>query len=345
MLNASRRFRKGRPKNYLPAEDIKSLAAAYLKGEPVDGELNVIDQRQAAAAEYNLSPSRWGAQHNGAETASIPGLLDKLERINANDVTLTSELRQLLRPLASAAELFTRGLRGEAQKETEIGAIPASWNLVELRDVREWLQYGTSTHCTAEKRGYPVLRIPNIGSGQIDPTDLKYCDLKTEEAKKYLLEAGDLLFIRTNGVLDRLGACAVYQGNPADALFASYLIRARIKTGVVDPRYIAYFYGSRLGTSLVASRATPAADGKYNLNTGTIDALPLPLPPTLQEQVEIVNVLDAIGHQMRVLDEKRSMLDELFQSLLHGLMAGDIRVDQLDRSVLGAGTAAKTTKG
>lgn len=345
LLNASRHFRKGRPKNYLPAEDIKSLAAAYLKGEPVDGELNVIDQRQAAEAEYNLSPSRWGAQHNGAETASIPSLLDRLERLNANDVALTSELRQLLRPLASTAELFTRGMRGEAQKETEIGAIPASWNLVEFREVREWLQYGTSTHCTSEKRSYPVLRIPNIGSGQIDPTDLKYCDLTIEEARKYLLEAGDLLFIRTNGVLDRLGACAVYQGNPVNALFASYLIRARIKTSVVDPRYIAYFYGSRLGTSLVASRATPAADGKYNLNTGTIDALPLPLPPTLQEQVEIVNVLDAIGHQMSLLNQKRAMLEELFQSLLHGLMAGDIRVDQLDRSALGANTAAKTTKG
>ena len=33
--------------------------------------------------------------------------------------------------------LFTRGLRGEAQKETEIGPVPESWELVSIGDVFE----------------------------------------------------------------------------------------------------------------------------------------------------------------------------------------------------------------
>ena len=37
LLNASRRVKKGQPKNYIPEDDIRPLAAAYLKGEPVDG--------------------------------------------------------------------------------------------------------------------------------------------------------------------------------------------------------------------------------------------------------------------------------------------------------------------
>ncbi len=231
-------------------------------------------------------------------------------------------------------DLFTGGLRGEPSKETEIGPLPESWALVEFREVREWLQYGTSRHCTVEKRTYPVLRIPNVESGRVNPTDLKYCDLSVAEGAKYLLKPGDLIFIRTNGVLERLGTCAVYEGAPEGALFASYLIRARVKTDTANPKFLAYFYGSRLGTSLVAGRATPAADGKYNLNTGTIDSLPVPLPATLDEQDEIVEILEALDRKIDLHQKKRAALNELFESLLHKLMTGEIAASDLDLSAL-----------
>jgi type I restriction enzyme S subunit len=230
--------------------------------------------------------------------------------------------------------LFTKGLRGEAQKDTEIGPVPESWGVVDFAEVREWLQYGTSTHCTYEETPHPVLRIPNIEPGHVKPDDLKYAKFSKTEAERYVLQNGDLIFIRTNGVIERLGACAVYSGQPAGALFASYLIRARLKLDQVEPRFVAYFYASDLGTSIVAGRATPAADGKYNLNTGTIDSLPLLLPPTLKEQRDIVAVLDAIDRKIDLHKRKRAVLDELFKALLHKLMTGEIRVADLDLSAL-----------
>lgn len=240
---------------------------------------------------------------------------------------------------SAMTELFTRGLRGEGQKETEIGPVPESWNVIEFKDVREWLQYGTSVHCTLEEKRYPVLRIPNVEPGRVNPTELKYCDLSDDEAQKYLLRDGDLLFIRTNGVIDRLGSCAVYRGTPRTSLFASYLIRARLK-GTVDPRYIAYFYGSTLGSSLVAGRATPAADGKYNLNTGTIDSLPLALPSNLDQQREVVAILDAIDRKIDLHQKRRSVFGALFKTLLHKLMSGEIRVARLNLSALSIASGA-----
>ena len=100
LLNASRRFKKGRPKNYLPEEDIRPLAAMYLKGEPVEGELAVITTEQAREADYNLSPSRWVGQNGEADVGSISSLLLALEHLNEQDAKLTSDLLQLLRPLA-----------------------------------------------------------------------------------------------------------------------------------------------------------------------------------------------------------------------------------------------------
>lgn len=149
-----------------------------------------------------------------------------------------------------------------------------------------------------------------------------------------MLQQGDLIFIRTNGVIERLGACAVFAGQPAGALFASYLIRATVDRERLDPYFAAHFFASETGTSIVAGRATLAADGKYNLNTGTIDSLPLPLPPTLDEQREIVAVLDAIDRKIDLHQRKRAVLDDLFRALLHKLMTGEIRVTDLDLSAL-----------
>jgi type I restriction enzyme S subunit len=274
---------------------------------------------------------------NHDEAIAIADVLALVRTKQELENRASSALKSLKNSLAHF--MFTHGLRGEAQKETEIGFIPQSWEVVPFRTVREWLQYGTSTRCTLESTTSPVLRIPNIEPGHVNTRDLKYCSLPPEETARYRLSSGDLIFIRTNGVIERLGTCVVYAGEPEGALFASYLIRARLKRDRIDPYFAAHFYGSEFGTSILTSRATPAADGKYNLNSGTIDSLPIPLPPTLEEQREIVAILAAIDRKIDLHRQKRAVLDELFKALLHKLMTGEIRVSDLDLSVLHAGQA------
>lgn len=100
LLNASRRVRKGRPKNYIPEEDIRPLAAAYLKGEPVAGEVAVVTRQQAQEADYNLSPSRWAGTSEAADTGSIAALIRELERLSEQEATLTASVVEMLRPVA-----------------------------------------------------------------------------------------------------------------------------------------------------------------------------------------------------------------------------------------------------
>ena len=83
LFNASRRVRKGRPKNFIPEENIRPLAAAFVKGEPVEGEVAVITREQAEQADYNLSPSRWVGQTADIETASVSDLLKELRDLSA----------------------------------------------------------------------------------------------------------------------------------------------------------------------------------------------------------------------------------------------------------------------
>ena len=100
LLNASRRVGKGRPKNYIPEEDIRPIAAMLLRGEPVDGEVAVITREQAEEADYNLSPGRWVGQTEATELQSIQSLIDELQGLHNRDAELTTNLVRMLAPLA-----------------------------------------------------------------------------------------------------------------------------------------------------------------------------------------------------------------------------------------------------
>ncbi|MBR4737455.1 MAG: N-6 DNA methylase [Rhodocyclaceae bacterium] len=97
LLNASRHFKKGKPKNYLPEADIKPLAAMYLKGEPVEGELTTITTQQAAEADYNLSPSRWVGQGEEAAHRALPQLIAELARLDKQTEEVNRSLYSLLK--------------------------------------------------------------------------------------------------------------------------------------------------------------------------------------------------------------------------------------------------------
>ena len=103
LLNASRRVRKGRPKNYIPEDDIRPLATMFLNGEPVEGELAVITQEQAAEADYNLSPSRWVKHAANGDTADLGDIIKRFKALAAEEAAVSAELEASLDRLGSLA--------------------------------------------------------------------------------------------------------------------------------------------------------------------------------------------------------------------------------------------------
>ncbi len=96
LVNAGRRVRKGRPKNYIPDEDISELSAGFYKGEPVDGEVAVITTEQAEQADYNLSPGRWVGQADAVIHRPIKDILADLQRLDAEAHEIDVSLDRML---------------------------------------------------------------------------------------------------------------------------------------------------------------------------------------------------------------------------------------------------------
>lgn len=96
LLNASKRVKKGRPKNFVPEDDIRPLSGSFLKGEPVEGEVAVITRQQAEDADYNLSPSRWVGQASFAEQKPVKDIVAELLRLDEEAKIIDASLARML---------------------------------------------------------------------------------------------------------------------------------------------------------------------------------------------------------------------------------------------------------
>jgi len=99
LINASQRFAKGRPKNYLTDEDVAAVAQAYHQWQATEGFAAIITSEEAARNDYNLSPSRYVSTNNKEEVLPLEEavvLLEEAEEERAEaDRTLGEVLRQL----------------------------------------------------------------------------------------------------------------------------------------------------------------------------------------------------------------------------------------------------------
>ena len=99
LVNASREFRKGTPKNYLPADAVTKITDAFLKAKPVDSFVTVIPNEEAAKYDFNLSPSRYlAAMQNGA-AKPLPTIVQELTTLEKEAALSATELSKLLRTL------------------------------------------------------------------------------------------------------------------------------------------------------------------------------------------------------------------------------------------------------
>ena len=99
LVNASARVQKGRPKNYVPQADIRPLAAAFVKGDPIEGEVVVISREQAKEADYNLSPSRWVTAETGTDDANLKDIKARFEAVLDEEAVVSVKLQVALRKL------------------------------------------------------------------------------------------------------------------------------------------------------------------------------------------------------------------------------------------------------
>ena len=172
------------------------------------------------------------------------------------------------------------------------------------------------------------MRIPNVVGRHIDITDLKFGVPKKNELGKLILKKGDLLFVRTNGVKENAGRCSLFNNELEDCYYASYLIRVRLDPKILNSSFLNEYTRTEIGTSFLSGRANRTADGKFNINSGTLKTMLVPVP-AIDEQKQIAENLASVDNKINNANLKKELLQDLFSTLLHELMTAKIRVNNL----------------
>lgn len=178
-------------------------------------------------------------------------------------------------------------------------------------------KYGTSKKSVQQDIGTPILRIPNIKTGEIDFSKLKYTNLNESELEKLTLIPGDIVVCRTNGSLNLIGKSALIRKTERTFGFASYLIRLRPDSSKIDSEYLNYFLGSNIGKNHIQKLAKTSA-GQYNINLPILRSLLIPLPKLSEQQKivkEIKNNMETIQKINYKIIQTKNMKEDILKTI------------------------------
>lgn len=96
VINASKLFSKGRPKNYLTDENIKQVFKLYSGWQDEEGISKVIKNDEAIKNDYNLSPSRYVSQNGGEEVLPIEEAIVLLKEAEEERTSADKKLKKIL---------------------------------------------------------------------------------------------------------------------------------------------------------------------------------------------------------------------------------------------------------
>ena len=198
--------------------------------------------------------------------------------------------------------------------------IPKGWEVEELGEFVS-TQYGFTA--SGEETGkIKLLRIKDINKAfVIDWDSVPFCNIINDIFPKYQLKNMDIVISRIGDI----GKVAIIE-NPSLSVFASYLIRLKIKNHKLTPYYLYYWLKAPDYQEYIQGAAEGST--RPNTNAEVIKAGPILIPPpSLIEKFE--EVVFPIRSKI-ILNQKQIMvLRKIRDALLPRLVFGRLRVEEI----------------
>jgi len=249
--------------------------------------------------------------------STVQQAIEEQERI----IQTTTELKKAL-----MHKLFTEGLRGEPQKQTEIGPVPQSWEVVELGALAK--VGNGSTPRRANRAYWEGGTIPWLNSTKIHDRFITEADqFVTPQAVKecHLPKiAPNSLLIAITGQGKTLGNSAITR---IETCINQHLAYALFHSKKIIPDFVLWFMQTRY--DYLRSIAHGGGSTKGALTCGFLKTLSIPVP-LRAEQEEIATIFQTLEDKQDGAARKQAALQDLFRTLLHELMAAKTRVHKIE---------------
>ena len=255
--------------------------------------------------------------------AAVLGVVQRAMEQQERLLALTAELKKAL-----LHQLFTQGLRGEPQKQTDIGPVPESWDVVALQDI-----------CTFLSGGTPSKQKPEFWMGSIpwvSPKDMKRPRLSdvSDHISEAALKDGSSL-APAGGVFVVIRGMILAKDVPVALAEVPMAFNQDMKAIIPGPRIVPSFllYAMVAFKQNLFQKVGRSAHGTMTLMSSELAKFSIPLPDK-STQREVAEAIETIERKHQQHQRKHAALTDLFRTLLHQLMTVQLRVNELDLSGL-----------
>lgn len=327
---------------------------AYINDEKKLNSLYLFYALQAAR-EYILTYQTGGAQAginvdncknfiipitNIKEQKLIADFLDdKVKKIDNIIADLNNEIEILNQYKESLViKIVTKGLHNTVKMKDSnikwIGKIPAHWNVRKIKhsfiDDKFGIKVGpfgsSLTDCVvdSENGNYKIYGQANLIRRNFDYGDNYVNDKDFRRLKNYEVIPGDIVV----SMMGTIGKCRVVPGNIKKGIMDSHLIKIRLNTDMMNPKYFEYQYeGKNIYEQLLFYSNGSIMNG---LNSSVVKNIYFVYPP-IDEQKEIVKYLDDKCEKIdEILNSKMKQKDQMEQykkSVIYEYVTGKKRVE------------------
>ena len=168
--------------------------------------------------------------------------------------------------------------------------IHPDWPIIQLSDICSF-KNGLNFDKTSSGYTVKIIGVSDFQAHLYAPLDnLDEVHLATPIGADYLVKAGDILFVRSNGNPDLVGRSLFVPPPREPTTFSGFTIRGRIEDARALPLFFAHFFKSRDFAEMIKTVGQGA--NIRNLSQGILNELKVPLPP-LATQRAIVTEIEA----------------------------------------------------
>lgn len=277
-----------------------------------------LNQKTCASIKIPLPPTL-------AEQEAIARALSDMDALIAAQGQLIAKKRALkqgaMQELLTGKRRLTGFGAGSGYQQTEVGVIPADWEVKKLGKLSNLIIDGTHYTPKYTNRGVPFLRVTDIQNATVDFSGLKFISASEHQelSKRCNPQKGDLLLSK-NGTI---GIPKVVDWNWEFSIFVS-LCLIKIRRDKLDVMLLEQMFKSHLFTLQLKQLSKQGT--VTNLHLEDIRKIEFPLPPTLAEQRAIATALSDMDAELSQLEAQLGKYEQLKQGMMQELLTGKTRL-------------------
>ncbi len=253
-----------------------------------------------------------------AEQEKIATVLLKIQRAIETQDRMIQALRDLKK--STLQHVFTRGLRGEKTKMTDIGEVPESWEVVPLSAIAA-IERGKFSHRPRNDPAFYGGDIPFVQTRDVTRSNGRIREYSQTLNNRGLsvskmFSAGTILIT----IAANIGDTGILE---FDSAFPDSIVGITPNSRVLS-QYLEFFLRTQQQRMhLLAPKGT-----QMNINIAFLKPWPISLP-SIEEQREIAQILGGLNEKQDACEVKKTALQSLFKTALNKLMSGEIRVGDM----------------